>query len=178
MSLACSAIAAISNPAQAQKIDLAFGVSTTLAPAPLFTHGAWAVPPLSGGAYPGLSGDVLFWHNVGFGAEMFWRASQGENYLQDVYGPGLNYRPTFYNFDAVYSPKLASHTYLELVAGMGALDTHFYSCNSCSQLGGSSLISSSNHFDGDFGAGIKFYLKGGLFIRPEARVYVINNNTA
>ena len=29
---------------------------------------------------------------------------------------------------------------------------------------------------GDFGAGIKFYPKGGFFIRPEARFYLVNNN--
>jgi hypothetical protein len=30
---------------------------------------------------------------------------------------------------------------------------------------------------GDFGAGIKFYPKGGFFVRPEARLYLVNNNT-
>ena len=28
-----------------------------------------------------------------------------------------------------------------------------------------------------FGAGIKFYPKGGFFVRPEARLYLVNNNT-
>ncbi|MGB8978885.1 MAG: hypothetical protein WCC32_14440, partial [Terriglobales bacterium] len=43
--------------------------------------------------------------------------------------------------------------------------------------GGSTLISSSNHFDVDFGGGLKIYPGHGFFIRPEARFYVINNNT-
>ena len=29
---------------------------------------------------------------------------------------------------------------------------------------------------GDFGAGIKFYAKGGFFIRPEAQLYLVANN--
>jgi hypothetical protein len=29
---------------------------------------------------------------------------------------------------------------------------------------------------GDFGAGIKLYPKGGFFVRPEARLYLVNNN--
>ena len=82
-------------------------------------------PRLTGGAFPGFSGDVLFWHNLGFGAEVYWRA--GSTKLRSIplrRRSGVNYRPVFYNFNAVYSPKLASHTYLELVGGIGALDTH------------------------------------------------------
>jgi len=36
---------------------------------------------------------------------------------------------------------------------------------------------SVNHFLGDFGGGVKLYpTNGGFFVRPEARVYVVNNN--
>ncbi len=170
---ACAALAAFSNLAQAQKVDLAFGVSTVTAPSANFTESVETAPSLTGGAYPGFSGDVIFWHHLGIGGEVFWRASQSSNYL----GSGYNYRPLFYNFNAVYSPKLASHTYLELVAGMGALSTRFYTGTSCGPYSCSNY-QSSNHFDGDFGAGIKFYPKGGFFVRPEARVYLVNNNTS
>jgi hypothetical protein len=170
LTLCCLAASAFSNLAQAQKIDIAFGVGTTLAPA-ANDNG----PSLSGGAYPGFSGDFLFWHNLGVGGEVFFRGSQNSGYEGLT---GFNYRPVFWNINAVYSPKLASHTYLELVGGIGALDTHIYQCNiggiTC---GGTSIISSSNHFDADLGGGIKFYLKGGFFVRPEARFYFVNNNT-
>ncbi len=80
---------------------------------------------------------------------------------------GVNYRPVFYNFNAVYSPKLASHAYLELVAGVGAMSTHLYECSDCGdhwrQL---RSCQSSTHFDGDFGAGLKLYLLKGLFRSP------------
>ena len=169
LSAVCVALAVISGSAQAQKIDLAFGVSTPLAPS-ANQNG----PSLSGGAYPGFSGDVLFWHNVGFGAEVFWRASQAQNYG----GSGYNIRPVFYNFNGVYSAKVAPHVAVELVGGLGALDNHVFACNGgVGACGGTFIVQSSNRFDVDFGGGIKLYAHGGFFVRPEARFYWINNNT-
>jgi hypothetical protein len=179
LSFACAALAAFSNFAQAQKIDIAFGVSTTIAPSASFVDGVESAPSLTGGAFPGFSGDFLFFHNLGVGAEVFWKASS-VGCSESICGvdSGITYRPVFYNFNTVYSPKLASHVYLELVGGVGALDTHYSACTlSGVSCGGSQLISSSDHFDVDAGGGIKLYLTRGFFVRPEARFYWINNNT-
>jgi hypothetical protein len=179
LSITCAAVAAFSNLAQAQKIDVGFGVSTVLAPSASSCSGNCQIPQsLGGGAFPGFSGDVLFWHNLGVGAEAFWRGSQGSGAYADE--QGVNYRPVFYNFNGVYSPKLASHAYLELVAGVGAMSTRLYACeegNSCGIAGGNTAVASSRHFDADFGGGIKLYVLHGLFVRPEARFYWINNDT-
>jgi hypothetical protein len=164
---ACASLAAFSNSAQAQKVDFAFGVSTVEAPAANSTG-----PSLTGGTYPGFSGDVLFWHNFGIGGEIYWRASQSV-YESTLYGP-IPYRPLFLDFDGVYAPKIASHTYLELSAGIGALDTRQY-CNGCGN-GYNTNYSSDKHFMGAFGAGLKIYPKGGFFIRPEAKFYAAANN--
>jgi len=179
LSLACAALATFSNFAQAQKIDIAFGISTTEAPGASSADSNHNPISLTGGVYPGFSGDFLFYHNVGIGAEVFWRG--GHVNCPDVVcglDSGINFRPVFYDFNAVYSPKLASHVHAELVGGIGAMDTHYSACtlsgNSC---GGTQLISSSNHFDVDLGGGLKFYLTKGFFVRPEARYYWINNNT-
>ena len=170
MSVASAALVAFSNFAQAQKIDVAFGVSTLTAPSASSADSSHAPVSLTGGTYPGFSGDVLFWHNLGIGGEIYWKANQGK------YGgdPTLPFRPIFLDFDAVYSPKLASHTYLELVGGVGALDTRIY-CQGCGN-GYNTNYSSDKHFMADFGAGIKFYPKGGFFVRPEAKLYLVNNN--
>jgi hypothetical protein len=165
LSLVCAALAAFSNFAQAQKVDVAFGLSTVEAPSANSTG-----PSLTGGTYPGLSGDVLFWHNFGLGAEVYWKATQSQY-------PGIPptpYRPLFLDFNGVYAPKLASHTWLELVAGIGAVDTRIY-CSECGN-GYNSNYNSDKHFMGDFGAGIKFYPKGGFFVRPEAKIYLVANN--
>lgn len=159
--------------AQAQHVDVAFGLSTITAPGASNGNGIDHQPvSLTGGAYPGFSGDVEVFHHIGVGGEIFWKGSQG-NYG----GSGLGYRPVFWNINAVYSPKLARHTYAELVGGIGALSSRFYTGTSCNPFSGyCSTYQSSNHFDADFGGGIKLYAKGGFFIRPEARVYVIHNN--
>jgi hypothetical protein len=167
---ACAALAAFSNLAQAQKVDLAFGVSTLDAPGASAASGNHQPVSLTGGAYPGISGDVLFYHNLGFGSEIYWKATQG-NYGGDS---TLPFRPIFFDFNAVYSPKLARHAYLELTGGIGAIDTRIY-CQGCGN-GYNTNYSSDKHFMGDFGAGIKFYPKGGFFVRPEARLYLVNNN--
>jgi hypothetical protein len=165
-----AALGAFSNVAQAQKVDLAFGISTIDAPGASSADSNHNPVSLTGGTYPGFSGDVLFWHNLGVGAEIFWRASQA-----DYAGQGFNYRPIFYDVNGVFSPKLASHTHLELVAGIGALSSRFYTGTTCG-IYTCSNYQSVNHFNADFGGGIKFYPKGGFFIRPEARFYVVNNN--
>jgi hypothetical protein len=171
LTFACVALAGLSNFAQAQKIDVAFGISTIDAPAASSANLVDHAPvSLTGGTYPGFSGDVLFWHNLGIGGEIYWKANQGK------YGGDstLPFRPLFLDVNAVYSPKLASHTYLELSAGIGALDTRIY-CQGCGN-GYNTNYSSDKHFMGDFGAGIKFYPTSHFFVRPEAKLYLVNNN--
>jgi len=171
LSFACAALAAFSNSSNAQKIDLAFGVSTVTAPSASSADSSHSPVSLTGGTYPGVSGDVLFWHNLGIGAEIYWKASRS---VYPALPTDVPYRPLFLDFNAVYSPKLASHTYLELLGGIGALDTRFY-CQQCGN-GFNTNFSSDKHFMADFGAGIKFYPKGGFFVRPEAKLYLVNNN--
>ncbi len=177
--LTCAATVALSNFAQAQKIDAAFGISTMIAPSATACGNncgnPYAPQSLTGGAYPGFSGDVLFWHNLGFGGEVFWRGTSSQNYLNLVEpDSGINFRPVFYNFNAVYSAKVAPHVAVELVAGIGGADTHF---SESSILGNSGVLSTSNHLDGDFGGGVKLYVYHGVFIRPEGRYYIIHNET-
>lgn len=166
IALACTVLA-LPNFAQAQKIDVAFGLSTTTAPA-ANSNG----PSLTGGTYAGFSGDVLPWHNFGIGGEIYWRTSQAV-YNSSLYGP-IPYRPLFLDVNGIYAPKLASHTYIELSAGIGAMDTRQY-CNGCGN-GYNTNYSSDKHFMGDFGAGLKLYPTHNFFIRPEAKIYLVTNN--
>lgn len=170
LSFACAVLAVSSNFAQAQKVDLAFGISGLDAPGASTASGNHSPVSLTGGAYPGFSGDVLFLHNFGVGAEIFWKGGQG-NYAGD---PTLPFRPIFFAFNAVYSPKLTDHVYAELVGGIGAQDTRIY-CQGCGDQYYTNY-NSDKHFMGDFGGGLKIYPKGGFFVRPEARIYLVNNN--
>ncbi len=168
-SFACAAIAGITSDAQAQRMDFGFAVSGMDAPGALSADSNHSPVSLTGGAYLGFNGDVILWHNLGFGGEINWKASQGNYANLD-----LGYRPIFWNFNAVYSPRLMSHVYLDLVGGIGGESTHYYVGQACGI--GCTNYASVTHFDGDFGAGLKLVAHHGIFIRPEVREYLIHNN--
>lgn len=153
-----------------QQFDIGFGVGTVIAPSTKTNSAGDLLQSMSGGTYLGFSGDYLFWHHMGVQGEVNWRASQG------YYFGNQPYRPILYDFNAIYAPPLGKHVQLELLGGIGGLSTRFYTptyiCNfySCTN------YVSSNHFLGDVGAGIRFYVHGGIFVMPEFRQYFIHNN--
>ena len=177
LSTTLAAIFLLSLPALAQygpppQFDVGFGVGTVMAP-PSNNAGLGHTPQtLSGGTYLAFSGDYLFWHNLGVEGEVVWRASE------NLYGGYQPFRPIFYDVNAIYAPPLGKHAQLELLGGIGALSTRFYTqtytCDyftyQCTN------YVSSNHFMGDVGAGLRLYLGKGVFVRPEVREYFINNN--
>ena len=156
--------------AQAQHVDLAFGVSGLSAPAGSTDSSGVFFPTMSGGAYPGFSGDVLLAHHLGVEGELFWRASQ------NLYGGYQPYRPLFYDFNAIWAPRLTKSITAEVMAGIGAESLRFYTpypvCNffTCTN------YVSSDHFMGDIGGGIRYYVWHNAFVRPEARLYLVHNN--
>jgi hypothetical protein len=128
--------------------------------------------PEKGGFYPSVSADVIFHKRVGFNFETAWRASQGS-----YGGPGGQpYRPIITDFNAMYQPKLSKKVGADLMAGIGWQSTRFYlpfctgtfSCNN---------FVSTRHFLVDVGGGIRYYVWGHFFVRPEVHFYHINNNT-
>jgi hypothetical protein len=152
-----------------QQFDAAFGVSTIKSSSGTTVNGLF-FPSDSGGAYPGFSADLLLHHHFGVEGELSWRASQA------LYGGYQPYRPVFYAFNAIYAPKLTKNIGAELLAGVGGEDVRFYGYVNCNSFFGCTTYSSSNHFMGSFGGGIRAYIWHDLFIRPEARIYLINNN--
>jgi hypothetical protein len=158
--------------AYGQQADFAFGFSTIHSAPVSSSQATLQFPPVSltGGLYPSISGDVLIRKHVGVGGEISWRGGQG-NY--DLSQP---YRPIFWDIDGFYLSKLAPHVETELSAGIGAESTRFYTnyinCNAVS----CTNYTTNTHFMGQFGAGVKLYARGGLFVRPEVHVYLVNNN--
>ncbi len=154
----------------AQGFDVAFGVSS-LTSAQQFTNAVTGLtyPSLRGGAYPGFTADFLVHHRLGIEGELYWRASQGLYGLQP-------FRPIFWNFNGIWLPHLGKRFTGELLAGIGAEDVRFYGLISYSPFSGYTNYVSSTHFNGDFGAGLRAYFWHSVFIRPEIRLYLINNN--
>jgi hypothetical protein len=156
--------------AQAQ-LDVAFGVNTVSGPSASSASGNYAPQNIGGGAYPTFSGDYIFWHNMGIGGMVSWRASQA------LWGGQLPYRPIFYSFNGVFAPRLGKHAGVELQAGLGGENIRFYTGNTtCSYFTGCSNYQSTNHFMGHFGGGLRLYVKGNFFIRPEGYIYLVRNN--
>jgi hypothetical protein len=159
----------MTSSAYGQQFDAAFGVSTITSPSATITNGLY-FPSNTGGAYPGFSADLLLHHRFGIEGDLSWRASQ------NLYGGSQPYRPVFYSFNAIWAPKLSKNFTAELLAGIGGEDIRFYGFTNCNNFFGCTTYTSSNHFMGSFGGGLRAYIWHNVFIRPEARVYLINNN--
>jgi hypothetical protein len=153
-----------------QQFDAAFGAGTIIAPSASSATGDHAPVTLSGGTYPVFSADILLKHQFGISGELAWRASRN---LYGGFGPE---RPLFYDFNGIYAPKLGKHAQAELEGGIGFESIRFYQgFTSCGSFSCTDFVS-SNHFMGHFGAGIRYYVHGHFFVRPEAHLYLINNN--
>ena len=169
--LACAAFLVLSISAAAQpQIDVAFGVNTVTAPSANEATGNHTPQSLTGGAYPSFSADVLIFKNIGVQGEFAWKASRG---IWQVVQP---YRPMFYDFNAIFVPKIASRTYLELLAGIGSEATRFYQPFQVCDFNTCKNFVTINHFMGHFGVGLKAYPFKNFFVRPEAHLYLVNDN--
>lgn len=162
--------------AQAQQADAMFGGGTIMSAGSTacpVTGGSCFVPE-KGGFYPSISADVIFHKRLGFGFETAWRGGQG-----DYAGLGIPYRPIMFDFNGVYQPKINKKAGLDLMGGIGWQSTRFYGyqpTSSCVYFG--ACYASSNHFLVHVGGGLRYYVWGHVFVRPEAHYYHIVNNTA
>ncbi len=156
----------------AQQFDAAFGASTVTAPSAVDASGDHFPQSVGGGTFLAFSGDFLFKRNFGVGAEVSWRATQNN------YAGIAPFRPIFYDFNGVYAPPLGKHAAAELQAGIGAESVRFYTnfLNCSSFTGTCTNYTSSNHFLGHFSAGLRYYIHGNVFIKPEAHLYLVHNN--
>ncbi len=169
--LTCVILLLLSASALAQQqIDVAFGINTLTAPSANEADSSHTPQSLTGGAYPSFSADVILFKDIGFQGEFAWKATRG-----DWLGVQPN-RPMFYDFNAIYAPKLADRTYLEFLAGLGSEATRYYQpFQSCDYYTCKNYVT-INHFMGHFGVGLKLYPGRNFFVRPEAHLYLVNDN--
>ena len=159
---------------QAQQIDAAFGVSTLTAPSSssALNSNNYSAQTIGGGTFPGFSFDVLLHKRFGLQTELYWRASQ------NVYQGYQPFRPLYWDVNGDYVPHLAHRIDAEILAGIGVQSVRFYNnYYTCNYFSGCTTYSSDNKFVGHFGGGIRFYLTKNIFVRPEAHLYLINNNS-
>ena len=154
--------------AHAQQLDLAFGVSALTSSPPDSLND---LSSLRGGAFPSFSGDFLFWHNFGVGMTVAWRAHQNVDPLG-----AQPFRPIFYEFNGVYGPPLGKRLQADLQGGIGFESIRFYQPFFNCTAFGCNNFTSSNHFMGHVGAGLKLYATNNIFVEPMAHFYFVHNN--
>ena len=163
--------------AKAQSASVYFGLGTAVdssngQPIDTFGNGTLYNTPRMGGLFETVGGDFMFRPHLGVGFETSLRTQS--NYA------GLNYRPLLYDFNAIYQPLSSGMIVPEFQAGLGGMNLRYYvNQNYCDSFGGCSnsnyYVESSNHFQVHFSGGVRFYVKGGIFIRPQVDVHVVNN---
>jgi hypothetical protein len=165
----------IASHAFAQQGDAAIGFGTLASPGASscneYTTGFLC--PEKGGLYANIGGDVIFHRRIGVGFDVAWKGSQG-----DFGGLQEPYRPILFDFNGVFQPRISKKVGLDLVGGIGWQSTRFYGFSptiSCEDF--NACYTSDNHFLVDLGAGVRYYVWGHFFVRPEVRYYhVMNNN--
>jgi hypothetical protein len=165
--------------AKAQSGDVYFNIGTATAKSSnqsidTFGDGNLYTTPAMGGVFGGFGADFMFRPTLGVGFEYNARFSQA-GYA------GLNYRPKFYDFNAVWKPISNSGKIVpEFQAGVGAASLSFYyNQQFCDAFAGcstsNSYLESSHHFQTHLGAGVNIYVKGGIFVRPQIDVHYVRN---
>jgi hypothetical protein len=169
----CAALVALCCITHAQNIDLAVGGNSMWGTKASQASSGYSPESLSGGSYFSVSGDWLLHKRFGVQAEVAWKGSRG------IYFPGgysQPYRPFFYDANAIWVPRISKRLSAELLAGVGVENTRFYKgTQACTFLTCTNFVSST-HFMEHFGGGLRVYAFHGLFVRPEAHLYVVNNN--
>jgi hypothetical protein len=159
--------------AQCQQFDVAFGLSGVKSTPAADASGSFSPQEVGGGVFPVFSGDFLFKKQFGIGGDVSWRAKQN---LYQAFGAQQPFRPIFYDFNAVWAPKLGKHAAAELVGGIGSQSARFYTpFVNCSTFSCTDFVS-SNHLLFDAGGGIRLYVWNHVFVRPEIRYYYVRNN--
>ncbi len=167
------ALSLVPSLASAQQGDAMFGFGTIMATGSNTSScGSNCVGPEKGGLFTTISGDVIFHKRLGINVEANWRTKQ------NVDAFGQYFRPLLFDFNGLYQPRLGKKLGADLMGGIGWQSTRFYGfvpTFSCEQL--NACYTSSNHFLVHLGGGIRYYVLGHLFVRPEVHYYHILNNT-
>jgi len=173
-------VALFASFAHAQQIDIAAGMSTTLSSGYSGSGQIYAPAAEKGGGFPSVSVGYLFGNlfgqkdRLGFNGEFTIRGTEG------LYNGYQKYRPAFYDANLVFAPLVRPRIRAEVMGGVGAQSVIFYNkfgtCNP-TYSGGCTTYISSNHFMVHAGVGVRYYAWHNFFVRPEAHLYIVPNNT-
>lgn len=154
-----------------QSVNVFFGMGSatdSASPVPLVLSGQTFPRSSMGGVFGSFGGDIMLTPSLGFGGEYAFRFAQADY----VVGAGLKARPAFYDFNAIYQPMSIDRVVPVLQAGIGGARVSYYlNQQTCSVLTGcsssSTLVDQASHFQFHLGAGVKVYVHGNVFVRPQ-----------
>lgn len=128
-----------------------------------------------GGVFGVFGADFMITPHLGVNGEYSWRFTQS-NYLPS---DSVNIRPAFYDFNAVYQPGSGDKRIVPVLeGGIGGAKLSLYASQSAgSVLTSSQLFGTSNHFQVHAAAGVKLYVKGDIFIKPQFDLHYVRNLT-
>jgi hypothetical protein len=168
------------TPSKAQGLNVFFGAGTAtdssngqsydVLNGGCYTGDPTCLPaPKMTGAFGVFGAQFMLNSHLGIDGEYSFRFSQCDY-------AGLGYRPTFYDFNAVYQPiGRWSRVIPVLEAGIGGATVHYYYN---SQVGPSNVtepLVNSNHFQLHGAVGVRIYVTNHAFIRPQVDLRYIPN---
>jgi len=149
---------------------VAVGDGITRSPKNYSASLAYPPPEETGGMSPSFSADFIRKDHLGFNAEIAARYKQG------LYNGYQGFRPIFYDFNAVFAPRLGRKITADFMAGFGGESLLFYNRYGTCNFDVCTTYTNSNHLMGHLGAGVRYYFWRSFFVRPEAHLYLIHNN--
>lgn len=132
--------------------------------------------PTIGGVFGVFGADYMFRPHFGVNGEYAFRFAQA-NYLPAA---GLTMRPGFYDFNAVYEPITGSDARVVPVfeGGIGGAVVSLYQTTCLTGIcSGYSAGLNANHFQVHAAAGVKLYVKGNVFVKPQFDFHYMTNYT-
>jgi len=130
-----------------------------------------------GGVFGVFGADFMIKPHFGVNGEYAFRFAQAD-YLPVG---GLKIRPGFYDFNAVYQPTSDSGRVVPVVEGGigGARLSLFFNQQSCATpsvcANFSQVIATANHFQVHGAFGVKIYVKGDMFLKPQFDLHYVPN---
>jgi opacity protein-like surface antigen len=127
------------------------------------------------GPFMNFGAGVMASQRFGFGGEFSFKPTKTDY-------AGLQYRPFFYDFNAIVHPMTSSKKIVpEVQAGLGGVNMKFYySQQNCTIVGcqnSSTFVQSANHFQLHVGAGVSFFLTSNVYVRPQFDLHWVDNFT-
>jgi hypothetical protein len=136
--------------------------------------------PTIGGVFGVFGADFMWKSHLGFNGEYAFRFAQAD-YLPAA---GLKFRPGFYDFNVVYEPIAGSDSRIVPVieGGIGGARIALYQAQTVSVTGITSTFTypaglNANHFQVHGAIGVKLYVKGNIFIKPQFDIHYVTHLT-